>query len=335
VCEVNDAGPGGTGLAIDAAKALVVSCLRAPADGMNFPPGRLGPSARGGREQAEFEAGAAIPRIRTQLPSLRPGDARVAREILKDPFAVIHLSVSDLASAASTSGSTVVRACQRMGFSGFHDLKLALARESGAGHSRTPADIEASDHPGVVRDKVAAANAAAIMDACETISAKQLGQAVDSLAAAGRILCAGVGTSAPLAQDAAYRMLMLGRRAEAPADVHVQHVAARLLDAGDACLVISHTGSTRETVGTAAAARAAGASTIAVTSFARSPLTQNVDIALVAGSRETHFRLEAMASRVAHLSIVDSLCVSLALKLGRETSTAMDAADNVIAQHRF
>jgi DNA-binding MurR/RpiR family transcriptional regulator len=110
----------------------------------------------------------------------------------------------------------------------------------------------------------------------------------------------GVGTSAPLAQDAAYRFRIAGVLAEAPHDVHVQHVSARLLGPGSVCVCFSHTGQTRETLGSVTAARNAGAVTIAIISFFRSPLTKLVDLVLVAGSGETDYRVEAMASRVAH-----------------------------------
>lgn len=43
------------------------------------------------------------------------------------------------------------------------------------------------------------------------------------------------------------------------------------------------------------AAKLGGATTIAVTSLSRSPLTEIADVILVAGSRELSFQLEAMA----------------------------------------
>jgi RpiR family carbohydrate utilization transcriptional regulator len=149
------------------------------------------------------------------------------------------------------------------------------------------------------------------------------------------VLFVGVGTSAPLAQDAAYRLLTLGIRAQAPPDVHVQHVAARLLGPGDACFAVSHTGQTRETIAAMRAAREAGATTIAVTSFSHSPLTEIAEIVLVAGSRETAFRIEAMASRIAHITVLDAIFVSLALADRRRATAALDVTASVLSEHRF
>ena len=109
---------------------------------------------------------------------------------------------------------------------------------------------------------------------------------------------------------------------------------AGLPTAADACLAISHTGQTRETLATVTAARAAGATTVAVTSFSRSPLTKIVDAALVAGSRETAFRIEAMSSRLAHAAVLDALRVSLALARPDRARPAQALSADVLTEHR-
>jgi RpiR family transcriptional regulator, carbohydrate utilization regulator len=215
------------------------------------------------------------------------------------PEQVVHQSVSEVAHLAATSESTVVRTCQRLGFQGFQALKIALARDTIPALKQLQGDVQASDSPADVLSKV--------------------------LTAAG----------APLAQDEAYRLLTLGIRAQAPPDVHVQHVAARLLATDDVCFAVSHTGQTRETVATIRAARDAGATTIAVTSFSHSPLTEVAEVVLVAGSRETAFRIEAMASRIAHVTVLDALFVSIALADRRRASSALDTTASVLSEHRF
>ena len=201
-----------------------------------------------------FERGA-IPHIRSQIPALTPSDARVAQLILDDPMGVIDLSTSELAGRARVSASTVVRCCQRMGFDGFVHLRLALAREvrTDVLHHEGIAD---DDSEPTILAKVFAAAARTLTEGSSAIDPIAFTRAVAEIHAARRVLFVGVGTSAPIAQDAAYRFATIGIVSEAPPDVHVQHVGARLLRAGDVCLAISHTGATRETVATVRAARA-------------------------------------------------------------------------------
>jgi DNA-binding MurR/RpiR family transcriptional regulator len=144
-----------------------------------------------------------------------------------------------------------------------------------------------------------------------------------------------VGTSANVAQDASYRFRLIGLPSEAPPDIHVQQVAARLLRQRDVCIVVSHRGTTDASVATAAAARQAGAVVVAITSFMRSPLTEIAHIAIVAGSRQTWFRVEAMASRVVHLCVLDAMFVALAMRRGALATAALKATGEGLPDHPF
>jgi DNA-binding MurR/RpiR family transcriptional regulator len=55
----------------------------------------------------------------------------------------------------------------------------------------------------------------------------------------------------------------------------------------------------------------------------------------VAGGLETSYRVEAMASRLAHLLVVDSLYTSLVLKIGQRARSAQRLTADVLAEHRF
>lgn len=273
--------------------------------------------------------------IRASMESLNPSEAKVAAFFLETRYTVMDHSVTDVADAVGVAASTVVRACQRLGFRGFQDLKLGLAGDRAQTTTRWSADVAEGDSAGEVLAKVLSGGQDALQNAVATVNAGDFSRAVDVVANARQLLFAGVGTSAPLAQDAAYRFMSIGLDAEAPADVHVQHVRARLLTPADACVAISHTGATRETLSVVEAARAAGAHTIAITSFVRSPLIQFADIALVAHSRELTYRIEAMASRIAHLSILDALLLAVSMVDLPRSDEAQAATADVLAQHRF
>jgi len=275
-------------------------------------------------------------RIRAHLPGLQAADARVARVLLDQPNVVIYKSASEVGELAETSSATVVRCAQKMGFKGFHDLKLALANELAVFEQARAAEPPVSGDPRIaVLQQITQAGAESVRDAGALVAPAAFDAVVDAIAAARRVLFLGVGTSAPLCQDAAYRFAAIGVLAEAPADVHVQHVVARLLTGDDVCVVVSHTGSTRETLAAASAARDAGATTVAITSFASSPLTELVDHVIVAGTRELALRLEAMASRLAHLALLDALLVAVAGRDESRSQAALELYTDVLGEHRL
>lgn len=258
----------------------------------------------------------------------------MARAVLADPVGIVHLSVTQLAQVAGSSPATVVRFCQSLGLRGFQELKFALARESIPAEQRLLDEIRPDDGPTEVTAKVLTGAAMALQAAAEAVDPKVMGQVAEALSRAKRVMFAAVGTSAPLAADAAYRFTTIGVPAAFPGDVHVQHVSARMLTPDDLCFAISHTGSTTETLATVRTAQQAGATTVALTSFAQSPLTEFVDHVLIAGSRETAYRIEAMTSRIVHITVLDALYVLLALSRPQAQDALAGTAD-VLIEHRI
>ena len=284
---------------------------------------------------AQPTTGEVLARLRALLPSLQPSDRRVAQAVLNQPDAAIYWSVNEMADAAKTSTATVVRCAKKCGFKGYHDLKLAVAQERAAFKADDAERVDDGDRRTAVVRQVTRTGAQTVRDAGVLVDPAAFDAAVQAISGARAVLFSGVGTSAPLAQDAAYRFTAIGITSLAPADVHVQHVTARQLDATDVCIVVSHTGQTRETLAVANAAKAAGATVVAITSFARSPLSELAGHTIVAGTREVAFRLEAMASRLAHLAMLDALLVAVAALDDDRTQASLALYSDALTEHRL
>jgi len=67
--------------------------------------------------------------IRRMFDSLRPAEKKVASYILDNGGQVVYQSITELASATGTSDATIIRFANALGFSGYQELKIALARE--------------------------------------------------------------------------------------------------------------------------------------------------------------------------------------------------------------
>lgn len=272
--------------------------------------------------------------IRARLPGLSRAERRVAETVLSAPLGVLHMSVTQLAEVSTSSVGSVIRFCQALGLRGYQDLKLRLARQSIPVERQLLDEITPEDEsPDVVR-KVFSGMAGALDDAAQVVDAAALDRVADLLIGARTILFVAVGTSAPLAADIAYRLTTIGLPAFFPSDVHVQHVTARMLGPGDVCFAISHTGSTTETLASMRAAAGTGANTVALTSFTSSPLTELTETVLVAGSRETAYRIETMTSRIVHLAVLDAFFVLIALR-HKNSQDALAATGDVLTEHRI
>lgn len=251
-------------------------------------------------------------RIRGLFPKLRPSERKVASYILKSPDEVINLSVTELAKRSGVSDATVVKFTQRLGYSGYQEFKIVLARESAPGHRPVYGELDPSDGVAAVKAKVIAMNVKALEGTLETLADEELDRAITALAKARRIHIYGVGASGFVALDAEHKFLRINRPCHAFIDNHVQSAMASLLEAGDVAIGISHSGSTKDIVAALAIARRAGATTICITNHIDSPVTEAADIKLYTAAQEPVFRSAATASRVAQAGVIDILFIGVA-----------------------
>ncbi len=149
------------------------------------------------------------------------------------------------------------------------------------------------------------------------------------------MLIIGVGLSAPVVLDAGFRLRALGCAVDAPPDPITAHLAAGMLTPDAVCLAVSHSGATRSTVDAAREARRNGASVIALTSYAPSLLSESSDCTLVAGGQDLVLGLEAVASRLAHLAVLDALVLTLLAVRGADARRALAVSEDVTASHLY
>jgi DNA-binding MurR/RpiR family transcriptional regulator len=253
--------------------------------------------------------------IRALLPNLAPVERRVAQAVLDDPVGVAWLNISELASSCGTSATSVVRFCRAIGLRGYPELRLALA--GAAAHDDATAmtasnEIDPDDDAATIVEKIGYADASAVTDTASHLDIATLQHVVGALAKAKRIDIYGVGASGFVALDLQMKLQRIGKPAFAWPDPHMAISSASLRDKGDVAIGLSHTGTTVDTIDVLLEARSHGATTVAVTNFPWSPITEAADFVLLTAARETAFRSGAMTSRIAQLTVVDCLFITLA-----------------------
>lgn len=254
-----------------------------------------------------------LDRLAALGPNLPPTARRIATFITENAQDVVHMSITEVAEGANASEGSVIGLCRQLGAKGFQEVKLSLARDLVQPIQFIHEDLARGDETSTIIDKIFHSNLQALQDTHKALDARAMARAVEAIRAAERVEVFGIGSAAPIAEDANYRLLRIGINSRATVDSHVQAITASLAGPNVAVLTISHSGSTVETLTATQLAKEAGATTIAITNFGKSPLLAHTDIVLNTLARETHFRTEAMTSRIAQLAIVDALIAGLAL----------------------
>ncbi|MBR3192806.1 MurR/RpiR family transcriptional regulator [Bosea sp. (in: a-proteobacteria)] len=275
-----------------------------------------------------------LARLRAMLDDLPPTARRIASVIVMQPDQVLGMSVSELAAVARASEGSVIGLCQQIGARGFAELKITIAKEISTSRALLHEAITAGDSTADIVAKFTASHAVAIEDTVKVLDIGEIDRAARFIVDAKRIEFYGIGTAAPIAEDAAYRFLRLGLSTKAVTDSHAQAVSAAFTGPEVATLTISHSGRTHETLEATRLAKAAGARTICITNYGKSPLQQHCEITLFTAAQETKYRMEALSSRIAELFVIDVLYARLALLRWEGSLAAIQKSYDIIATKR-
>ena len=285
---------------------------------------------------------ATLSRLRSLRSTLPPAEVRVADLVLSDARRVASLTITQLAAEAATSETSVLRFARRLGLAGYPGLRLALVEAAAAERDRDRdrgtrrlTDVSDSDTLDDIVEKVAHAGAAAVEDTARRLSRTTLAAVAEAFTAARRVDLFGVAASGLVAADLQLKLHQIGIATHAWTDAHLALTSVSLLGPGDVALVFSHSGTTVEAVEVLEAAKAAGATAVAITNAERSPVAKAADLVLLTSGNETNQRSAATASRIGALTVVDILFLATAqLNLPAATRAVAATKRAVAAHHR-
>lgn len=256
-----------------------------------------------------------LERVSALYSSLNEAERKVANLVLNNPEAARGCSVIELSDLSGVSETTVVRFCRSLGFKGYSDFKLTLVAELAPHRETVPdvyGDVSEQDSLSTLVQKVLSMDVQAVASTMELLDMAQFERAVEAIANARRIAIFGVGSSLPVCMDLQYRLQRCALNSLFSVDDHIQAINAALLEPGDVALAVSYSGASRETIEAVELAKEAGATTVCVTSFRRSPLAKRCDITLITSAGRTQWLDETITARLVQLALFDALCVALA-----------------------
>lgn len=275
-------------------------------------------------------------RAAAMVHALQPSERQVIELVTASPTAAIEWTAQEVAERAGVGRTTVMRACQSLGYRGYPQLRVALAAELGAAQAAGgrvgPAGGEPSALDRIVHE--IGETARSLVASASMLDGEAIDGAVGRIAGAQRVLVVANGLSSAVASGLAMRLSSHGRHAEFIADSLAQQISARHLSVRDVCVVVSGSGANDASLRAAAAAGAAGASVIAITSFAASALTEAADLALVIAPSGVTFRDELEhASRVSLLLFAEVLVRAVVRAAGGRAQSAHAHTLEVISEH--
>lgn len=219
--------------------------------------------------------------IERRLPALTGAPRRIAQTIVDDPWAVLRMTVYDVALASDVSQPSVTRFCRMIGYAGFRDLLQGLAQSLGRIDAKELATVERppSDTDGLaaLAAAVAAHQIEAIQATQRTLDVAAIDRAAAAIAAAGRVSIVGHGAAHVAASGIAFKLNWAGVFVcPSTPDAFSSQVIA--IGPTDVVIGVSHQGRTRDTIESLRLARSFGATTIGISTVAHSPMAEVSDV---------------------------------------------------------
>lgn len=270
-----------------------------------------------------------VDRIETHAATLPRAERRVAEIVLADPGVAAFATVAELGRRAGTSGATVVRLAERLGYGGWVRLQ-AEARAELDQQLRPATERIRETTKGDVLAQTARREAENVHRTLAAVDRDAFSAAVEHLADPKRsvhVLAgdaeAGIGTFLKDALD----LLRPGvhRVSGSPTAVarHLAHAAR-----GDVLVAIDLRRYERWVLDAASLAAGAGAVVLAITDSVLSPLAQQASASFVvtaegAGPFDSH---------VGTLALVNALATGVARRLRRPAATRLDKVEEALRQ---
>lgn len=233
-------------------------------------------------------------KIRGMLDQLSVIERKLAEFILDNAHMLRDYSSQQLADAVGISQSSVVKFCQKLGYKGYPDLKLAIneavitasaLKENNIGRDELATDLT------MLAEQLQFSLLSHLRTLLDINSERTLQKTARCLFQADKILLAGQGESAAILTDLQHKLVDAGKLAIYHADPVFTLQLASTLSSDSVLLLISPSGENPELLQLARFAKQQKIKTISLTSYQTNTLNTMADISLfiVSGDKNVRF----------------------------------------------
>lgn len=259
--------------------------------------------------------------IHSKYNNLTNTEKKVADYVLENTRSVVYMSITDLADACDVGESSIFRFCKSLSYKGYQEFKIALAHSITVENEipQLTDQILMDDTTEAVASKVLTTNVSALNETYNLIDIQKINEAIDYMINAERVSFFGVGSSLITAMEAKIKFMRITNKTECLMDSHLQMMSAALMSNRDVAVIISYSGSTKDSIEVARKAKERGAKVVSITRFEKSPLTTYSDLTLLCGANEGPLQGGSLSAKISQLYLLDILYVEYFKKTSEQS----------------
>lgn len=244
--------------------------------------------------------------------NLYEAERKVADFILKNWETTMESTIVDIARMTDVSEATIIRFCKKIGLTGFHELKIKMAKESYASEKNSDYnDILDINRMKQSINNIKNSKIEEITETFNNMDSSQMKEILKLIMKANMVEFAAMGNTIPIALDGSYKFNQIGIKSYVSTIWESQTSMAKNLRKGDLLIAISDSGESKKLVKIAEIAKKNGVSVVAITGQATSNLSKYADHIIETFSREIIFHDWISFTRVSAMAIIDFLFLML------------------------
>jgi len=273
-------------------------------------------------------------KIEKNFPSLPQNQRKIAEYFIDNFDKVPFLTVHQISESTEASVASIVRFAQRVGFSGFSEMRIAItdSLQTKLKHKQAFPLFDKRKANGDILTSVANIDIKNINDTLSLIEREKFNEGIDLILKSKRIFTAGLGISYLLAEILAYQLTQVSLDSSVLKHTHtVFHEQILYMNKSDMLIAFSFPPYSIETVDAAKFAKRKGIKVISITNKESSPITFHSLLSLTVNSENMLFTNSFAAISV----LINAMATACALKIKSRAKNIMQESGQIMKNQKL
>lgn len=261
--------------------------------------------------------------VNNLYPTLSKSEKKIADYLKKIDNEIIYKTLQEVSKEVDVGEATVMRFCRKIGFDGFQNLKLEIAKQNTFIKQQEEEDFTV---------RIAENMCNTINETKLAIDKKFINKAIEMILSAKNVFLFGSGTSGTVALEMQQKFIRYGKLCHFTIDSHFQLMHAASVTDKDVVIAFTLSGSTIDTLESVKLAKKNNATIIVVTNYMLSPVASFADCLLLTCGKESPLDGGSFAAKLSQLYISDILVTGYALKNKTSKKMKQKSAEAVLVK---
>lgn len=267
--------------------------------------------------------------IKSGYEQMSSAERKVADRVLESPNETLNMNVSELAQSSGVSDATVIRMCHRLGYKGYYQLRLMMAKDLGS-----DTEMRQEEEGKNPIQNIFNRYAIALQMIGNNMDPSLMASCAGMIRNANMIHAIGVGNTNHLSQYLEFRLQRMGIRCIADRSPEYFLGQINLGTPEDLVIAISKSGMSRSVIQGAEMGHKKGMKVIAITAYQLSPLSELADYVLISAGRRESFSYYKEYAQLNEMAVIDALLESV-LDWDKIHRTGAEELEEILADNKY